>query len=49
MYKAIVIRSPLKDLHEEARTWLKGRGITPPSPPPGRKGRKGGRKGGRKR
>ncbi|RLB23622.1 MAG: hypothetical protein DRG76_03695 [Deltaproteobacteria bacterium] len=30
MYKAIVVRSPLKDLHEEASQWLKQRGITPP-------------------
>jgi hypothetical protein len=32
MYKAILIRSPLKDLHEEARQWLMVKGIDPPQP-----------------
>jgi hypothetical protein len=32
MYKAILTRAPLKDLHEEALKWLKERGINPPSP-----------------
>jgi len=40
MYKAIVVRSPLKDLHQEAISWLKERGIQPPKPRPGRKRRK---------
>ena len=31
MYKAILIRSALKDLHGEAREWLNGRGIEPPA------------------
>jgi len=41
MYKAILVRSPLKDLHEEARGWLKARGIEPPAPRSsgGRRGR----------
>ena len=30
MYKAIVVRSALKDLHYEALEWLKKRGIEPP-------------------
>lgn len=30
MYKAIVVRSALKDLHHEALEWLKKRGIEPP-------------------
>jgi hypothetical protein len=30
MYKAILIRSALKDLHHEALEWLKKRGIDPP-------------------
>ncbi|MBW1681557.1 MAG: hypothetical protein JRF59_12380 [Deltaproteobacteria bacterium] len=34
MYKTIMIRSPLKDLHQEARAWLEERGIAPPVPRP---------------
>ena len=30
MYKAIVVRSALQDLHHEALEWLKGRGIDQP-------------------
>jgi hypothetical protein len=30
MYKAIVVRSALRDLHPEALQWLKTRGIEPP-------------------
>jgi len=30
MYKAILIRSALKDLHQEVRAWLKDRGIEAP-------------------
>ena len=46
MYRAILLRSPLKDLHGEARDWLTARGITPPAPRParGRKGRRRKRK-----
>jgi hypothetical protein len=32
MYKAILVRSPLRDLHPEAIQWLKKRGIEPPRP-----------------
>jgi len=32
MYKAILVRSPLKDLHNKAREWLEERGIEPPAP-----------------
>ena len=32
MYKAILVRSPLKALHREAREWLEARGIEPPAP-----------------
>jgi len=39
MYKAIVIRSALSDLHPEASDWLKTRGIEPPKA----RSRKGGR------
>jgi hypothetical protein len=31
MYKAIVVRSPLKDLHSDARNWLKERGVEAPT------------------
>ena len=31
MYRAILVRSALKDLHKEALGWLKDRGITPPA------------------
>ena len=45
MYKAIVVRSPLEDLHQEASEWLKRKGIPVPRPsarkgPRGRKRRK---------
>ena len=30
MYKAILVRSPLKDMHKEAGQWLNERGIDPP-------------------
>ena len=30
MYKAIVLRFPLHDLHREAIEWLKARGVEPP-------------------
>ena len=43
MYKAIAVRAPLRDLHEEAVQWLKARGVQPPAPKPPRRGRKGGR------
>jgi hypothetical protein len=32
MYKAILARSALKNLHHEAQEWLKKHGITPPRP-----------------
>jgi hypothetical protein len=38
MYKAILNRSPLKDLHNEARQWLVAKGIDPPQPRISRKG-----------
>lgn len=46
MYKAILVRSALKDLHSEALQWLKNRGIAPPPPKTGqkRRGRKWGMK-----
>ena len=31
MYKAILMRSVLRDLHQEALGWLKNKGIDPPS------------------
>jgi hypothetical protein len=40
MYKAILVRSPLRDLHPEAVQWLKRQGIEPPRPR-SRKGRRG--------
>lgn len=39
MYKAIVIRAPLQDLHHEAIEWLKNRGIEPPRPRDKRRGK----------
>ncbi len=30
MYKAILVRSPLKEMHDEARRWLREKGIDPP-------------------
>jgi len=44
MYKAIVIRTPLRDLHDEATRWLKNRGIEPPRPKEKKQG-KGRKKG----
>ncbi|MBW1723358.1 MAG: hypothetical protein JRH13_10800 [Deltaproteobacteria bacterium] len=41
MYKAILVRSALEDLHEEARGWLEERNIAPPSRGAGRGKRKG--------
>ena len=44
MYKAIVVRSALKDLHQEAFEWFKARGIDPPGPRTGgKRGRARGR------
>jgi len=37
LYKAILIRSALHDLHQEAAEWLKGKAIEPPKPRPKRK------------
>jgi len=48
MYKAIVVRSPLRDLHKEARAWLEERGIPVPAASPGRKGKQRRRKGSRR-
>jgi hypothetical protein len=31
MYKAILVRSAMKDLHKDALKWLKDRGIEPPA------------------
>ena len=39
MYKAIVVRSALKDLHRQASEWLKAKGIEPPGPRAGKRGR----------
>jgi len=44
MYKAIMVRSALKDLHPEALQWLENRGIDPPVPRTG-KGRRGRKRG----
>lgn len=41
MYKSIMIRAALKDLHHEAAEWLKERDIKPPVPHTKRRGRKG--------
>ena len=41
MYKAILVRSALKDLHSEALEWFRERGIEPPSPRSTRVGRRG--------
>jgi hypothetical protein len=30
MYKAILVRSALKDLHKDALNWLKDKGFEPP-------------------
>jgi len=37
MYKAIMIRSALSDLHSEAAEWLKSKGMEPPRPKPKRR------------
>jgi hypothetical protein len=39
MCKAILVRSPLKDLHKEAREWLMAGGIEPPVPKSSKSGR----------
>jgi hypothetical protein len=39
MYKAIVVRAALQDLHGEALEWLKKRGIDQPRPRPKKRGR----------
>jgi hypothetical protein len=41
MYKLILMKSPLKDVREEAVEWLKGRGIEPSRPRPAARGRRG--------
>lgn len=41
MFKAILVRSALKDLHQEAAGWLREHGITLPA---SRSGKRGGRK-----
>ncbi len=43
MYRLIVVRSALKDIHQEAIEWLRTRGIDPPMPKL-RKGSRGSRK-----
>ena len=40
MYRAILIRSALRDLHPEASEWLRGKGIPIPPMRPGRPGGK---------
>ncbi len=40
MYKAILIRSALSDLHKDAFEWLTRKGIEPPKPRPKKKGRR---------
>ncbi|MBW2063981.1 MAG: hypothetical protein JRJ03_03500 [Deltaproteobacteria bacterium] len=48
MYKAILVRSALKDLHHVAKAWLKEKGIEPPTSKTGKTGpRKRGWKRGR--
>ena len=50
MYKAILLRSALKDLHEEAQDWLKKRGVEPSIPRGQKSGRNAGKRfGGKKR
>jgi hypothetical protein len=49
MHKAILVRSALKDLHQEARDWLKKRGIEPPTVDLKRAGRRGKKRFGGKR
>ena len=41
MYRAILVRSALKDLHHDALKWLKERGIEPPAPRSKKMGRRG--------
>ena len=41
MYKAILIRPALNEFHQEARDWLKERGIETPKPRTKRSGRRG--------
>ncbi len=40
MYKAILVRSALKDLHQEASEWLKAKGVESPRPRAGKRGRR---------
>ena len=47
MYKALLVRSALKDLHHEASQWLKAKGIEAPKPRGG-KGRRGRHRWGRR-
>jgi hypothetical protein len=44
LYKAISVRAGLKDLHPEARAWLRARGIEPPVLRVSRGKRKGSRR-----
>ena len=44
MYKAILVRPALKDLHRDALDWLKKRNIKPPNPRTKKARRKGRRK-----
>ena len=45
MYKVILMRSALKDVHQEASEWLKAKGVEPPVPRAGKRGRRGRRRG----
>ena len=40
MYKAILVRSALKDIHPDAQKWLKQRGLEGPKPVPKKGGRR---------
>jgi len=40
MYKAILVRSALRDIHPDAQKWLKQRGLEVPKPAPMKKGRR---------
>ena len=40
MYKAILVRPALKELHQEALAWLREKGIQPPAPRPRKIGRR---------
>lgn len=44
MYKAILLRSPLKDIHEEATQWLKQKGVIVARTTPGKRSVRRGRK-----